>query len=32
MNGERALIYSRIRENVLDPSETDFGAVHGSRR
>jgi LCP family protein required for cell wall assembly len=24
MNGERALIYSRIRENLLDPSETDF--------
>ena len=23
MNGERALIYSRIRENMLDPSETD---------
>jgi polyisoprenyl-teichoic acid--peptidoglycan teichoic acid transferase len=24
MNGERALIYSRIRENQLNPSETDF--------
>jgi polyisoprenyl-teichoic acid--peptidoglycan teichoic acid transferase len=24
MNGERALVYSRIRENLLDPSETDF--------
>jgi LCP family protein required for cell wall assembly len=24
MNGERALIYSRIRENQLDPAETDF--------
>jgi LCP family protein required for cell wall assembly len=24
MNGERALIYSRIRENRLDPAETDF--------
>ena len=24
MNGERALIYSRIRENQLDPSETDL--------
>ena len=24
MSGERALIYSRIRENLLDPSETDF--------
>ena len=24
MNGERALIYSRIRENMLDPSETDL--------
>lgn len=24
MNGQRALIYSRIRENRLDPSETDF--------
>ena len=24
MNGQRALIYSRIRENKLDPSETDF--------
>jgi LCP family protein required for cell wall assembly len=24
MNGQRALVYSRIRENRLDPSETDF--------
>jgi LCP family protein required for cell wall assembly len=24
MNGERALTYSRIRENLLDPSETDI--------
>ena len=24
MNGQRALVYSRIRENKLDPSETDF--------
>ena len=24
MDGRRALVYSRIRENVLDPSETDF--------
>jgi LCP family protein required for cell wall assembly len=24
MNGQRALIYSRVRENMLDPSETDF--------
>lgn len=24
MNGKRALVYSRIRENRLDPSETDF--------
>jgi LCP family protein required for cell wall assembly len=24
MNGSRALIYSRFRENKLDPSETDF--------
>jgi polyisoprenyl-teichoic acid--peptidoglycan teichoic acid transferase len=24
MSGQRALIYSRIRENRLDPSETDF--------
>jgi LCP family protein required for cell wall assembly len=24
MNGQRALVYSRIRENLLDPSETDF--------
>ena len=24
MNGERALIYSRVRVNQLDPSETDF--------
>ena len=33
MNGERALIYSRIRENVLDPSETDFtrGATAAGR-
>ena len=30
MNGERALIYSRIRENVLDPSETDF--TRGARQ
>jgi hypothetical protein len=30
MNGERALIYSRIRENVLDPSETDV--TRGARQ
>jgi len=24
MDGRRALVYSRIRENALDPSETDF--------
>jgi LCP family protein required for cell wall assembly len=24
MNGQRALVYSRIRENLLDPSETDI--------
>ena len=30
MNGERALIYSRIRENLLDPSETDF--TRGARQ
>ena len=24
MNGQRALVYSRIRENRLDPSETDL--------
>ena len=24
MNGQRALIYSRIRENRLDPSDTDI--------
>ena len=24
MNGQRALVYARIRENQLDPSETDF--------
>lgn len=24
MNGRRALVYSRVRENKLDPSETDF--------
>jgi polyisoprenyl-teichoic acid--peptidoglycan teichoic acid transferase len=30
MNGERALIYSRIRENELDPSETDF--TRGARQ
>jgi len=24
MSGQRALVYSRIRENKLDPSETDF--------
>lgn len=24
MNGERALVYSRVRENRLDPSETDL--------
>jgi anionic cell wall polymer biosynthesis LytR-Cps2A-Psr (LCP) family protein len=24
MDGRRALVYSRIRENLLDPSETDF--------
>jgi LCP family protein required for cell wall assembly len=30
MNGERALIYSRIRENRLDPSETDI--TRGARQ
>jgi len=30
MNGERALVYSRIRENLLDPSETDI--TRGSRQ
>jgi LCP family protein required for cell wall assembly len=30
MSGERALIYSRIRENMLDPSETDL--TRGARQ
>ena len=30
MNGERALIYSRIRENLLDPAETDV--TRGARQ
>lgn len=30
MNGQRALIYSRIRENVLDPAETDV--TRGARQ
>jgi hypothetical protein len=30
MNGERALVYSRIRENQLDPSETDV--TRGARQ
>jgi LCP family protein required for cell wall assembly len=30
MNGQRALIYSRIRENVLNPSETDV--TRGARQ
>jgi LCP family protein required for cell wall assembly len=30
MNGERALIYSRIRENMLDPAETDV--TRGARQ
>jgi LCP family protein required for cell wall assembly len=30
MNGERALIYSRIRENLLDPAETDI--TRGARQ
>jgi polyisoprenyl-teichoic acid--peptidoglycan teichoic acid transferase len=30
MNGERALIYSRIRENQLNPAETDF--TRGARQ
>jgi LCP family protein required for cell wall assembly len=30
MNGERALIYSRIRENQLDPSESDI--TRGARQ
>ena len=30
MNGQRALIYSRIRENVLDPSENDV--TRGARQ
>ena len=27
MDGRRALVYSRIRRNLLDPSETDFARV-----
>jgi len=30
MSGQRALIYSRIRENLLDPAETDF--TRGARQ
>jgi polyisoprenyl-teichoic acid--peptidoglycan teichoic acid transferase len=30
MNGERALIYSRIRENMLDPADTDV--TRGARQ
>ena len=30
MNGERALIYSRIRENMLNPAETDV--TRGARQ
>ena len=30
MNGERALVYSRIRKNQLDPSETDI--TRGARQ
>jgi len=30
MNGERALVYSRIRENMLDPSESDV--TRGARQ
>ena len=30
MNGERALIYARIRENMLDPAETDI--TRGARQ
>jgi polyisoprenyl-teichoic acid--peptidoglycan teichoic acid transferase len=30
MNGARALVYSRIRENLLDPSETDI--TRGARQ
>ena len=30
MNGERALIYSRIRENLLNPAETDI--TRGARQ
>jgi LCP family protein required for cell wall assembly len=30
MNGQRALIYSRIRENILDPSENDI--TRGARQ
>jgi LCP family protein required for cell wall assembly len=30
MNGERALIYSRVRENLLDPAETDV--TRGARQ
>ena len=30
MNGQRALVYSRIRENRLDPSETDI--TRGARQ
>ena len=32
MNGERALIYSRIRENQLDPAENDLTPRRGSSR
>ena len=32
MDGQRALIYSRIRENQLDPRETDFTRRRASRR
>ena len=32
MNGERALIYSRVRENRLDPGENDLTRERGSRQ
>ena len=32
MDGRRALIYSRIRENRLDPSETDFTRAERQQR
>ena len=31
MDGHRARVYSRIRENKLDPADTDVTAPSGSR-